>query len=458
MGIKQKLNLIIYNRDYELISSPAKKDMDNFIIQQIFGTLFTLLSAGIFLTGYLLYLGASDNITSFVPQIGNVCGIFLIFFTKFVSRKDKMKYFIITLNLIAKTMIFSIILIPLFLPPKQALIIVYFLIVAGYSVNSITVLAFNTWFVQTIPIKIRGRYFATRQVLSVMISLVVPILAGKTLDLFQNQYYGFLILYIGAIISAFFETYYFSKISNPTIPRQGNSFSIKDIIKTPLKNKKFLSFTVRMCIVQILVNMATSFSNIFMIKYIGLSYTYINILLIAYYFLQGFIFYKFWGILTDRFGANFTLLMSIWFFVADVFFWVFVSSSWVYIFLPLCYLSGAINFSGYTVGVFNRRYELIPEESKVMYESFFTTCMGIAYVVAPIVGGFLRDFFADVSFVNQFEFGNFRVVYLLSAIGLVIIQVINYLNVKNNEPECNCLKKSSYKDSFRILRKIVINR
>ena len=68
-----------YHNDMELINSPHRKSMDFFILQVIFGTAFGILTGGTYMSGFAIYMGASDELVSYIPIIGSISGIFLIF-------------------------------------------------------------------------------------------------------------------------------------------------------------------------------------------------------------------------------------------------------------------------------------------------------------------------------------------------------------------------------------------
>ncbi len=195
-----------------------------------------------------------------------------------------------------------------------------------------------------------------------------------------------------------------------------------------------------------------------MIKYLKLSYTYITLVGIISSGLQVLIFYRFWGIVNDRQGAGFTLFASMWFYIIEFFLWVFMTPGSVMILLPLAHIVAAIEAPAFALGSFNRRYEIIPEEGRVIYDSFFSGFVGIAFLVSPMVGGALRDLMAKVSFLERFQYGNFRIIYLFSLILIFLLQLYNYFMFKKHEPDSNCLKKSAYKEALALFKGILFRR
>jgi MFS family permease len=446
------INRQVYQRDPELIHHPVKKSMDAFIIQAIFGTMFGIFTGGVFLSGYLINLGAEDDLVSYLPLIPSICGMFLIFCGPFVEKFNRRRTFVLIINGLTKVTLASVIFIPLFVPKIMQIPIIYFMLIVGYILNGINGLAINSWFISVIPTKIRGRYFSIRQTIAVILSIVFPVMAGRLVDIIPNKYNGFMILYVIAMAAAFFENVYFGRIDDPEIKTIDKKMNIIEIIKIPLKNKKFRSFTLRQGFFYMFLYIAASFSQLYMLKYFKLTYTFISSASIVSAVLQAFIFYRVWGKINDRFGSNFVMITSMWFYAVDMFIWFLMTPGNVKVLLPLGYALGAVESSGFTLGTFNRRYEIIPEEGRPIYDSFYSAYIGIILLVSPVIGGKLRDYAANIDFFKNFQYGNFRVVYFLSSLALILLQIYNVHYIRRTEPDSECLKSSAYKESLKTMR------
>lgn len=451
IDLSKAVNRLVYQRDPELMYSPAKKSMDSFIIQVIFGTIFGLFTGGVFLSGYLINLGANDELVSYIPLIPSICGIFLIFCGVYVGKFKKLRNFVLISNGMTKAIVSSVIFVPLFVPKTMQIPLIYFLLIVGYILNGISGLAINSWFISVIPKKVRGRYYSVRQIIAVILSIILPVLAGRLVDIIPNKYNGFMILYIIAMIAAFFENIYFSRIDNTEIRTFDKKMSIIELIKIPLKNRIFMSYTIRLGFFYMFLYIAASFSQLYMLKYFKLSYTYINTASVVSAVLQAFIFYKVWGKINDRLGSNFVMMFSMWFYAIDMFLWFLVTPGNVKFLLLVLNAVSAVEASGFTVGSFNRRYEIIPEEGRPIYDSFFSAYIGLVLMVSPIIGGFLRELTANIQFINKYQYGNFRVVYLLSSLALILLQIYNVYYLRKTEPSSECLKSTAYKEAFKTL-------
>jgi len=172
----------VYQGNTELIESPNRKSQDFFIIQSIFGSTLMVLLGGQFLTGFAIYLGTSDELMGYIPLISSISGSIVIFSGLFLERFSSKKKVVVVLNTISKLLMTSVILIPLFIPKTMQIPMLFIILIISYGLNSIMSIAVNNWFVNVIPISIRGRYFSIRQIFAVGVSAVVPVIAGRIMD------------------------------------------------------------------------------------------------------------------------------------------------------------------------------------------------------------------------------------------------------------------------------------
>ncbi len=414
----------LYQHDLELINSPARKSQDHFIIQAIFGSAFLVLTGGQFLSGFAIYLGASDKLVGYIPLIGSICGIFLIFLSLFIEQFSNRKKLVLAFNSITKPLIISIILIPLFIPKRFQVTVLFVILIIAYMLNAMMGLAINSWFVNVIPSQIRGRYFSIRQIYAVFVSVLLPIIAGGILDAVSDPYIGFVILYCMAFVLILGENYAFRNIEDTTVENIGrDNIRLKNVFLIPVKNKEFMEYTIMLAIFYLFLYLSVSFSQLYMIRYLKLSHTFIAFMTMINALLQIFL-YSQWGKFGDRYGHKFVMEVSICFFAVQMALWALVSQRTMYICIPLVYVVASISNSGFAVGSFNRRYDIIPEKGRSLYDGFFSMVVGLVLLVAPWIGSKMRELFVDLPYVQQnIEFGEFRIGFAISALGLMLLQL-----------------------------------
>lgn len=413
-----------YHNDLGLINSPHRKSMDFFIVQVIFGQAFAILTGGTYMSGFAIYMGASDELVSYIPIIGSISGIFLIFSGIFLERFSNRRKLVVIFNFIIKPMLVSTIFIPLIIPKSMQVVTLFIILLIAYTLNSLMGMAINSWFVKVIPINIRGRYFAMRQIFAVLVSAILPLLAGYILDIATVQYMGFAILFGMAFIFMFCENYAFWNIDDTTVENLGKgNVKLYDIFRIPLKDKEFMGYTVKLVIFYLALYFSASYAQVYMIRYLKLPYTFISGMTVMDAVIQIFIYTK-WGRLGDRKGHKYVMELSIWFFVIHMAAWAITSQKTMYFSIPLAYLSSAIANSGFALGSFNSRYDIIPEKGRNLYDAFYTAIIGLTLLIAPWIGGQFKGLLGRSAFVaNSLEFGEFRIIFAVSAIAIAALQM-----------------------------------
>ena len=452
---KRLLNRVVYNDDPDLILSPAKKNMDRFIMQAMLGTAFGTFSGGIFLSGYLLYLGAPDSVTSYVPLLPNICGIFLLFVSTLVDRRETRKKFLLTVNATCKTLLISVAFVPLFVPEPFRIPVIFVFLICGQAIACVNNIAFNSWFNELIPVEIKGRFFSTRQIFCVLMTMILPVAAGFFVDRMENRYLAFVILFLCAGLTGGMELLVFGKLDDVKLEASKEKVNIVKAFVTPLKNKPFFRYVIVTCLLHFFVHISASFSQIFLLRYLNSSYTYINAMAIINCALQMLIFYKFWGKVTDRLGANFTLTVSLSLYALDYLSWVFVNERTLVFIYPLIQIFAALEGPAFTVGLYTRRYELIPKEGRSMYDSFFVCCLGVTLLAAPFVGNLLRDLFSRVEVLEHISFGSFRAVYLVSAVSVLVLGMLALRSAKKQDETGTLYTKESWRQMKRMFAETI---
>ena len=414
----------IYQNNLDFINSPARKSQDYFILQAIFGSAFFVLMGGQFLSGYAIYLGASDEFIGYIPLIGSICGIFLVFLSFFVEKITNKKRMVLIFNLISKPLIISLIFIPLFVPKRYQVMVFFAILIIAHVLNAMMGLVTNSWFVCVIPQQIRGRYFSIRQIYAVFVSVLLPILGGRILDAASDSYNGFAMLFVIAFIMFLGEIYAFKNIEDVTLNNKSkNDFKLKDVFLIPLKHKKFMEYTIMLGIFYLFLYLSVSFTQLYMLRYLKLSYTFIAAITTIDAVLQIFMYPK-WGKLGDRYGHQFVMEVSICSFALQMAIWALVSQKTMYVCIPLTSLLSSISNSGFVVGSFNKRYDIIPEKGRSIYDGFFSMVIGLVLLIAPWIGSRLRELIESLSYVQQnIAFGEFRICFAISSLGLMLLQL-----------------------------------
>lgn len=130
-----------------------------------------------------------------------------------------------------------------------------------------------------------------------------------------------------------------------------------------------------------------------------------------------------WGRLSDQRGHQFVLTSSIWLFAGETLFMSFAGPGTWQVFIPAAFLVSSAANAGFAVAVFNRRYELMPQENRIVYDNFYTAAIGLGVILGPLVGGAVKGMAqASPGIAGAVPFAEIRLLYLLSTAGILLLQ------------------------------------
>jgi MFS family permease len=452
---KRLLVNLVYWRDAEMIYDGRRPDMDRLMLQSFCANIYAVLTTGVFLAGYLIYLGAPEWLVGYAGMIPSVCCMAAPFFAGMVEARERRRTLTICLSAMQKLLFCLILAVPLVVGRTVAVPVVCFLLVASLSIGGLYGLSLNTIFLKLIPVRFRGRYLSARQVILTLVNAAFPIAAGRIVDSFGGGYAGFLVIYVAALVASAVECVFISRVSDPVFGGAKARMKLRNFLVIPLRNRAFMGFTVRIGLFYLFLNLGASFSYVYMISYLKLSYTYINVLATALAVLQILLLYRYWGRVNDRISANFTMLAAGWLFLPELLAWALLTPHTAPFLLPLIYLASSLNLSGFTIGSFNRRYEVTPTEGFSYYDTFTSASIGLAYLISPAAAALLRGWAASWPALRGMQYGHVRVVYAISLLLIFALQVATLRGVRRDSPGDPILAKKSYARALAILRESI---
>mgnify|MGYP002344815309 CR=1 FL=1 len=428
-NFKRLTQKFIYQNDAELLFNPYKKSQDYYILQAVFATIFSLLTGGVFLAGFAIYLGASDGVVSYLNLIPSICGIFLVIGGIFMENVHSKKKTVIAMCILSKLLICLVVTIPLFVPDGCRQQVLLAVLAVAYILQALYGLIINKWFISVVPVNIRGRYFAVRQSFAISVNVVFPLITGWFMDTIQDKYLGFAVLYSLGLAAMAVEVFAFGNIDEPEVESmERKKIKLIDIIRLPLQNREFCSYTLTLFIFYIFLYFSSSFTNVYFIRYLKLPYTVINLISIFSAVLQIFML-RVWGRLSDKFGHQFVMNLCIWFFAGETLIWSIATKSSIIALIPFACIFSAAGNSGFAIGAFNRRYMIIPEKGRMIYDGFYSAAIGIALLMAPVLGGSVKAMLASKPYIaGNIQFGEFRALYMMTSVGIIALQVFNLLH------------------------------
>lgn len=414
-------------RRYSKTTLLDSKPLKCFFFQTGFGTAFACLTSGVFLSGLAIYMGAGDVLISYLSVIVNICGVLILAFSAFLERFGSRKRLTIALTVLSRLATVFITIIPAFVPSKLRLIFFMAAVVIAFTLQAQTTVVLNQWMFPFIDEKKSGRYISLRQTLTLLVTVVLSMAGGFFLDYMeyrQEKYTGFLILAGIAAFMGMLEVFLLLATPDGKNSSVAHCCKLRDLIRLPLKNRAFTGFVLYIFAFYLLLNIADSFTMVYLMKYLALPYKTVNglymIISLPQIFLLGI-----WGKISDKRGHAFVLKTSVWLFTGETLFMFFAAPGSWYFFVPLAFLIASVGNAGFIVSVFNRRYELMPSENRILYDNFYTAVIGLGFILGPMTGGLFKTLIETIPVLAELiPFGNIRLLYLISTLGILLLQFV----------------------------------
>lgn len=409
-----------------------------FLVQAVFGTSFTYLTGGVFLSGLALLMGAGDVLVSYLAVTANLCGVLILFLAPFLNRFQSRKKLAVAFTILSRTATIFIAVIPALFPKDRQLVFFIPAVIAAYTLQAQTTVVLNQWMMGFMEEDNSGRYISMRQTLTLTVTVILSLAGGRWMDSMHGKYIGFAVLFTAAALMGVFEILLLLRTPNGArCQSTGQKCGFTDMIKLPLKNKCFTGFVIYILAFYLILNISDSFTTVYMLKYLALPYRTVTAMSLILSLPQ-VVLLSIWGKISDRMGHEFVLRTSIWLFAGETLFLSLVSSKTWYIFLPSAFLISSAANAGFVISVFNRRYELMPKQNRIIYDNFYTAGIGLGFLLGPMIGGLLKNQFESSKLLSDaVPFAGIRLLYIVSAIGILLLQFL-YHRSHVNEKKCLC--------------------
>ncbi|MBS7315109.1 MAG: MFS transporter [Clostridiaceae bacterium] len=245
------------------------------------------LTTNIFYTSFLMIYGidlVNIGIITFVPYIA---GCFGIFAPSLLERFQKRRWILAAGRFTFATLnILGITLVPVLVhaPGPRILCFVVIIFFANLA-NALTNSGYSVWHLNFIPEQIRADYFVKQSTISSFIGIGASLISGVIADALSASPYA------DTIIIAFRYLAYALALAEIIVlltPKEypysktAEKPHLRDIFTLPFRAKPFLLTMILVCMHTYACNVSSSFLNYYLLNDIGVKYTYIYLINMAY--------------------------------------------------------------------------------------------------------------------------------------------------------------------------------
>ena len=383
-----------------------------------------VFTTGVMISGYAIYLGASDFVVALLNNSCNYATILSVFAFFVFERASDRKKTLLALNFASRSLVFLIILLPLIYNGDLKFILLCAMVILSDVIWGIYRVGWLIWMIDIVPDRSRNQYIYFRMFFVRIFVCIATILGGFILDFFNKEYLGFFIIYIIAFLLSLTDVYILKKIN------EGEYKNVKDKVLNlqnffqPVKSGEYIKFLLFCCFFYLIYTMSTSFSSVYMIKYMNFSYIYItaaNAIALLVMIASN----RVWGRIESKKGVKFVLSVTTSFLATELLILSFLNRGTAFLLIFSSIISG-IGMGGFGVSTMTYRYEVMPKDKKIVFESWFYFFYGSGMLLAPFIG---KVFLQQISFINNIisRYSAFQILYLISFIFMLLLLLIVFI-------------------------------
>jgi MFS family permease len=380
------------------------------MIDAAFATAIGALNSGVVLLALALYLGASNiqvGILAAIPLLTQVLqapAVALI-------EKVRKRRLISVIAVGAARLALPVYAIVPFIPDRQAgIVLLTTAALVHYGLNAVGACSWNSWIRDLVPSDRLGQFSARRSVYATAVGAAATIAAALALRAGErssdigNAVFGG--LYFVGFLCGLVSTIALARVPEPRMPPPSATAPLLRMLLTPLKDQNFRNMLRFIASWQFAVNLATPFLTVYFVRGLGFSMSFVLALTLVSQ-LATFSVLRMWGQLSDRFANKSVLLVATPLFIgclaAMIYADEFATKTAAGTYLILVHLILGMASAGVGLASGNIAMKLSPAGSATSYMATNALVAALAAGVAPIVGGWVSDFFARRALALRIE-------------------------------------------------------
>jgi MFS family permease len=386
----------------------------------VFGSAFSNLVSGAPFVSFTRLLGASTfmfGLLSSLPFLGVLAQLAASYYVE--TRRRRRRFFLVIAS-IQRLSWLLVAALPWIIPSHHGNMRIYVLLVlmiVSAALGHAASPAWNSWFADMVPERIRGRYLGNRAALATVTGVIVSALVGWIVDR-NSGYVVFTIIFCVAAILGVCDIWSFFLIKErPMPPHEGPPWRLRDVVAEPLRDRKFRGYLLYAMSEAITFGIAGPFFWLLALEHLKIGNLWSNIYIMTGPMIFCGLSLPFWGSLCDRFGskslAALGTLVSIIYPVA----WLLATPHTYHPILIVTAVIGGISSAAVQMADLNMVFALTPRESRSAYLAMLSVAAGIGWVIAPSLSGALADILKPVHIVVAGQgFTSLHILMVISAL------------------------------------------
>jgi len=387
--------------------------------------LFGSLASGFtdpYYTLYMLSLRATNAQIGLVNTLNQLAGAVLAMpGAAIADRTGHYKRIALLAGLVSRLMWLVMLAVPWLLSGDGAVWMVLAAWVAIAGMGALGNAAWTALSADLVPARIRGEYFASRNMVMQFVQLLAIPIAGQLVNVIGEPG-GYQVNFGLAFAVGAISLYFYNRLPEHPSTLQTDRLRTREVLRHMTQLPTFSRFVAAHTILMLGVMMGGPFINVYMAEKAGFSVGTIG-LVTTVGVLAGVVGMRIMGRLHDRFGITRTMRFGLGVPLIPVA-WLWVHHPWQgYLVNSL----SSLTWAGYNLGAFNLLLASTPNDHRPHYIAVYTSIVSMVGAIGPLAGGWLLDM---VGFSPVFVFSG-----IVRGLGLVLFFVLVREPDPDPEPE-----------------------
>lgn len=397
--------------------SVYRSGMNAAIYQGTLTIIIFQLLGGPFLTGFLLYLGASSFQIGIVLAIPSMANIMQIAGALLIQRFSNRKLLFSLLCGFHRLIWVLTGAIPLLVPKEYGVGVYIIMCATGFLSQAVGSVIWTSLIADIVPARVRGRYFGIRNTILWLGSCITILVFGQILDRYPEPQ-GFYLLYAVAAVCAVLDVLTYLKF--PNIPfEKSEQTRTAAMLQVPFRYKPFLRSMLFIALWLFLQGISVPFYNYVMLDVMKLGYQWISIITITHNVAM-MVSYTMWGNLNAKIRSKTLLFWTLPIIASACMGWGLLIVLPAIPVLLLIHILAGVGIGGFNQLVFNFVIGDTPKSERPMFIAVFYALTGIAGFLGPLLGGAVYEYIADLpNWVQLFG--------VSLAVGLALLAVASFI-------------------------------
>jgi MFS family permease len=409
-AIRQQVSKFSDNRKYLWVAT----------VEGVPAMIMMTLLGGPFMTGYLLFLGASSGQIGFVFAITTFVNIMQIWMAYLIQKIKNRKWTFFLYASLHRILWASTGLIPIVLSKEWWVIAFIVLFTTAFLANSAASVVWSTLISDMVLAPVRGRYFGIRNTILNAIGSLTLFIGGLILDQYTG-WIGFAILYIVIGICAVLNIIAF--LGYPNLPfEKSTETNFLPMLKKPLKDSSFMKAVYFLAGWLLVQTITVPFFSYVMLKILKISYQQVSTITVVQTVVMMMSFYI-WGNLNARFSNKQLLFWTLPLIALSCLMWGGLAFLPTLIVLYAAHILLGMGVGGFNQLAFNYLIGETPKSERPMFIAMFSAITGFASFLGPLLGGWIYGKMAKFPGWVE-EYGISVAVGLILLLGLIVGRVV----------------------------------